>query len=354
MKPFLPLLPLLLAFAPAAFSAALPDGLYAEITTPRGTITTRLHYERAPLTVASFVGLAEGTLGPAPGKPFFDGLSFHRVVPNFVIQGGCPLGTGEGEPGYRFPDEFAPGLHHDAAGVLSMANGGPDTNGSQFFITLKDTTRLNYLHSVFGRVVSGLEFIDKVQKGDLMKVRILRVGAAAESFHPTPARFAALRAAAKAYRGSEEPGPKAAFDDPDKLLPTEPPRARGFNFKLSNFERATGLVLRARLYAKTPAALSQPDSEACSAALKSLAAELGVGASGTLAVYLADRDAWLLQGAAGTAATQQAAQALALRFTEESKRMVPPGQAFTEAMALKVKVDAMLDTLILQLEPRQP
>jgi len=112
--------------------APLPDGLYAEFTTPHGMLTCELAFTKAPLTTASFVGLAEGSLGPAPRKPFFNGLSFHRVIPGFVVQGGDPLGTGEGGPDYSFPDEFARGLRHDAAGVLSMANGGPDTNGSQF------------------------------------------------------------------------------------------------------------------------------------------------------------------------------------------------------------------------------
>jgi cyclophilin family peptidyl-prolyl cis-trans isomerase len=148
---------------PEPVERVLPAGLYAEFTTPRGVIVAELRYQQAPLTVANFVGLAEGTLGPSPRKPFFDGLTFHRVVPNFVVQGGDPQGTGEGGPGYTFPDEFAPGLHHDTTGVLSMANDGPDTNGSQFFVTLREVHRLDYLHSVFGRVIRGLDVLPLIK-----------------------------------------------------------------------------------------------------------------------------------------------------------------------------------------------
>ena len=110
---------------PGTPESTLPDGRYAKITTPRGIIIARLFEREAPLTVTNFVGLAEGGLGPRPGKPFYDGLTFHRVVPGFVIQGGDPLGTGDGDPGYEFPDEFSSGLRHDSIGVLSMANSSP-------------------------------------------------------------------------------------------------------------------------------------------------------------------------------------------------------------------------------------
>ena len=152
------LLCILIAFLPALQAeepavSDLPDGLYAEFVTPRGTVVCELFFEKTPMTVANFVGLAEGTLGPRPGQPYFNGIKFHRVVPDFVVQGGDPTGTGSGGPGYSFPDEFIPGLRHDDAGILSMANAGPDTNGSQFFLTLREVNRLNYLHSVFGRAV---------------------------------------------------------------------------------------------------------------------------------------------------------------------------------------------------------
>jgi cyclophilin family peptidyl-prolyl cis-trans isomerase len=226
----------------------LPDGLYAEFTTPRGVIVAELGFQKAPLTVANFVGLAEGTLGSAPRKPFFAGLTFHRVVPDFVVQGGDPQGTGEGGPGYTFPDEFAPGLHHDAAGVLSMANDGPDTNGSQFFFTLREVNRLDYLHSVFGRVTRGLDVLPLIKQGDTMQVKILRVGPSAQAFRADQAAFTALLAKTPKYTGPPEPGPASVFDDPDKLLPVDPPRARNFNFKLANFERATGLRVAVRVF----------------------------------------------------------------------------------------------------------
>jgi peptidyl-prolyl cis-trans isomerase A (cyclophilin A) len=153
-----PLSALALAGALTLFSgaaaAALPDGLYAEFQTSRGVIVARLAFGEAPLTVANFVGLAEGTLPfqnrPA-GQPFYDGLTFHRVIADFMIQGGDPQGNGSGGPGYRFADELVPELTHDGPGVLSMANSGPNTNGSQFFITHVATPWLDRLHAVFGR-----------------------------------------------------------------------------------------------------------------------------------------------------------------------------------------------------------
>jgi FKBP-type peptidyl-prolyl cis-trans isomerase len=183
--------------AASAAAADLPDGLYAEITTPRGVIVASLAFDKAPLTVANFVGLAEGTLPfqnrPA-GKPFYDGLTFHRVIKDFMIQGGDPLGDGTGGPGYRFPDEIVPELTHDGPGVLSMANSGPDTNGSQFFITHVATPWLDRRHAVFGRVVRGQEVVNAVQQGDrIERVRILRRGAAAEAFRVNAESFARLK-----------------------------------------------------------------------------------------------------------------------------------------------------------------
>lgn len=178
----------------------LKDGLYAKFDTARGEILCKLEFEKTPLTVTNFVGLAEGTkdLGggaKAKGDKFYDGMKFHRVIPNFMIQGGCPLGTGTGGPGYTFPDEIDPSLTHSVPGILSMANAGPGTNGSQFFITHVATPWLDGKHTVFGHVVSGQDVVDKIQGNDaLNSVEIIRVGAAAEAFQSDQKAFDSLLA----------------------------------------------------------------------------------------------------------------------------------------------------------------
>ena len=181
----------------------MKDGLYAKITTRKGEILHRLIYNKTPLTVINFVGLAEGTLhlggsGKPTGTPFYNGLTFHRVIANFMIQGGCPLGTGTGGPGYTFPDEFDSSLRHDGPGTLSMANAGPGTNGSQFFITHVATPHLDDKHTVFGRVIEGQEVVNKIDKGDAIKtVAIIRVGKEAEQFKTDQTAFDAALAAMK-------------------------------------------------------------------------------------------------------------------------------------------------------------
>ena len=147
----------------------LQPGTYARFETTMGTFTVRLFDNEAPNTVANFVGLAEGTkewTDPATGKrrtePYYDGVIFHRVIEGFMIQGGDRLGQGTGGPGYKFADEFQPSLRHSKAGILSMANAGPNTNGSQFFITLGPTPHLDNRHSVFGEVVEGLDVVQKI------------------------------------------------------------------------------------------------------------------------------------------------------------------------------------------------
>ncbi len=165
----------------------MQDGLYAKFNTNKGTILVNLTFKKTPGTVGNFVALAEGNLensAKPQGKPYYNGLKFHRVIPDFMIQGGCPLGTGTGNPGYKFDDEFHPDLKHDSPGILSMANAGPGTNGSQFFITHIETPWLDNNHTVFGKVLEGQDVVDAIAQGDLIEtLEILRVGEEAEKFN---------------------------------------------------------------------------------------------------------------------------------------------------------------------------
>jgi peptidylprolyl isomerase len=168
----------------------LGEGLFARITTNRGDIIVKLEYQRAPLTVCNFVALAEGNMDSHRGKRYYDGLTFHRVISvangdgqDFMIQGGCPDGRGTGGPGYRFPDEIDPGLRHDRPGILSMANAGPGTNGSQFFITIVPTPHLDGRHTVFGHVVQGQNIVNTIKQGDkIERINIIRNGRDANAF----------------------------------------------------------------------------------------------------------------------------------------------------------------------------
>ncbi len=170
------------------------NGLYAIIDTEKGKIVVSLEFEKVPMTVANFVGLVEGELNfDNPGENFYEGLMFHRVIDNFMIQGGCPKGDGTGGPGYSFPDEFDPSLRHDGPGIMSMANAGPGTNGSQFFITHVKTPWLNDKHSVFGKVVEGQDVVNAIAQGDRINdIQIERIGEAAQGFKVTKEIFAQL------------------------------------------------------------------------------------------------------------------------------------------------------------------
>ncbi|KAA5538457.1 peptidylprolyl isomerase [Paenimyroides baculatum] len=169
----------------------MENGIYAKFFTPKGEIVVKLTHDKTPGTVGNFVALAEGALENTArtlGKPYYDGLTFHRVINDFMIQGGDPTGTGSGGPGYKFDDEFHPELKHDTPGILSMANAGPGTNGSQFFITHIATPWLDNNHTVFGHVVEGQDVVDAVEPGDKMdKVEIIRVGDEAEKWNAVEA-----------------------------------------------------------------------------------------------------------------------------------------------------------------------
>ncbi len=186
--------------------------MFAEITTTKGLVKIELFFEKTPMTVANFVALAEGTMKNTAkelGVPFYDGLKFHRVISkaqgsgqDFMIQGGDPQGNGMGGPGYKFPDEIVDSLKHDKPGILSMANSGPATNGSQFFITLVPTSWLDGKHTVFGQVVEGMDVVSKTLQGDeIISVKIIREGKAAEKFN-----------AAEVFVAAQENMKKAALE----------------------------------------------------------------------------------------------------------------------------------------------
>ena len=200
------------------FLSKQADGMYAKFETAKGDIYCALEFKKTPMTVANFVGLAEGAIkntAKAEGVPYYDSLKFHRVIPNFMIQGGCPLGTGTGDPGYKFGDEFDETLKHTGPGILSMANAGPGTNGSQFFITHVKTEWLDGKHSVFGHVIQGQSVVDSIKGNDVLKhLVILRKGKEAEAFDAAKVfEFEKTNYAAKA-----EAKAKAEQEKMDKVL----------------------------------------------------------------------------------------------------------------------------------------
>ncbi|RIV45369.1 peptidylprolyl isomerase [Flagellimonas pelagia] len=206
----------------------MQDGIYAKFNTPKGEILVKLTHDKTPGTVGNFVALAEGNMENSArpqGKPYYDGLKFHRVIADFMIQGGCPLGTGTGDPGYKFDDEFHPELQHDTPGVLSMANAGPGTNGSQFFITHVATPWLDNKHTVFGHVVEGQDVVDAIAQGDTIdSLEIVRVGDEAQTWNAIEAFrvFEGARekriAEAKAQAEAEMEKLAAGFDKTDSGL----------------------------------------------------------------------------------------------------------------------------------------
>lgn len=169
----------------------MENGIYAKFNTPKGAILVKLTHDKTPGTVGNFVALAEGNLenkSRPQGKPYYDGLKFHRVIPDFMVQGGCPQGTGTGGPGYQFDDEFHPELKHNRPGVLSMANSGPGSNGSQFFITHIPTDWLDNKHTVFGHVVEGQDVVDAIAQGDeIQSIEIVREGEEAKAWNAVEA-----------------------------------------------------------------------------------------------------------------------------------------------------------------------
>lgn len=206
-----------LLMAASSLTAAEKEGIFADMTTSKGKIVLELFFAKKPLTVTNFVGLSEGTLktNKKAGKPFYDGLKFHRVIPNFMVQGGDPEGSGRGGPGYKFIDDINKEnpIPHDAPGILSMANAGPNTNGSQFFITHKATSWLNGKHSVFGKVITGMDIVNKIAKDDVLKtVRIRRIGKKAKAFTATQADFERLQAV---YKKKNEAAEKVANKEKD-------------------------------------------------------------------------------------------------------------------------------------------
>lgn len=187
----------------------LEPGMYAEITTTKGVILLQLEFEKTPMTVANFIGLAEGKFTFQDSiefsKPFYDGLKFHRVIKDFMIQGGDPEGNGSGGPGYKFYDEPRSDLKHVGPGILSMANSGPATNGSQFFITHKETPWLDGKHTIFGHVLSGQEVVDAIAQDDIIEsIKIIRKGKAAKKFKATEVFNSTYNEIEKEYKARAE------------------------------------------------------------------------------------------------------------------------------------------------------
>jgi peptidyl-prolyl cis-trans isomerase A (cyclophilin A) len=212
----------------------MQEGIYAKFDTTKGEILVQLHHDKTPGTVGNFIALAEGNLenkAKEQGTPYYDGLKFHRVIPDFMVQGGDPQGTGSGGPGYNFDDEFHPELRHEGPGVLSMANSGPATNGSQFFITHIATPWLDNKHTVFGKVIEGQDVVDAIAQGDeIKKLTILREGDAAKAFNAVE-EFRQLEGAVK---NRKEQAKKQADQEIDEIAMGFDKTESGLRYKIIN------------------------------------------------------------------------------------------------------------------------
>ena len=212
----------------------MQEGIYAKFDTTKGEILVQLHHDKTPGTVGNFIALAEGNLenkAKDQGTPYYDGLKFHRVIPDFMVQGRDPQGTGAGGPGYNFDDEFHPELRHDGPGVLSMANAGPGTNGSQFFITHIATPWLDDKHTVFGKVIEGQDVIDAIAQGDeIKKLTILREGDTAKEFNAVEE----FRQFEGAVKKREEQGRKQADQEIDEIAMGFDKTESGLRYKIIN------------------------------------------------------------------------------------------------------------------------
>lgn len=277
----------------------LEPGLYALLETERGPVLAELFFELAPLTTTNFVGLAEGTIPNSAreeGESFYRNMPFHRVVPGFIVQTGDPEGTGRGGPGYTFPDEFNPELRHGMMGILSMANEGPNTNGSQFFITLDDRQdRLNYKHSVFGRVVRGMETVQAIGEGDLLEsVTILRVGEAARNFGTGATDWERRLAEYPRIPPASSPHP-FFFDFAELEFPIWFPR--WIAEKLYHYETVRGMTILLRTFRTfTPSVEQQSPGDFARQYLALV--EGGADsrqAQSVLLLYFADTDSWHLR-----------------------------------------------------------
>lgn len=220
----------------------MENGLYAKFNTSKGAIVVKLEFEKTPGTVGNFVSLAEGKLenkSKPQGTPYYNGLKFHRVIADFMVQGGCPQGTGTGSPGYSFDDEFHPDLKHNEPGILSMANSGPASNGSQFFITHVATPWLDNKHTVFGKVVEGQTIVDAIKQNDKLEtLEIIRVGEQAEKFNA----IEAFRTFEGSRAKREEEAKNAAKESMDKLSAGYDETPSGLRYKIlqeGNGKKAT-------------------------------------------------------------------------------------------------------------------